>query len=61
MSSNILHVPGLTTNHEGSDAGSQSAANSPLAGPVAAPAEEKNPFLLALGERVRALAQPGAA
>ena len=55
MSSNILHVPGLTTNNEGSDAGSQSAANSPLAGPVAAPAEEKNPFLLALGERVRAL------
>ncbi len=46
MSSNILHVPGLTP----------SATNSAVNGtPASAEGDEKNPFLMALGERARSL------
>jgi XRE family aerobic/anaerobic benzoate catabolism transcriptional regulator len=44
MSSNILHAPGLTP-----------AEPAPAASQTGVVVEEKNPFLVALGERVRAL------
>ena len=45
MSSNILHESGALSPHQGDAADA----------PAAEPAEQRNPFLLALGERVKAL------
>jgi XRE family aerobic/anaerobic benzoate catabolism transcriptional regulator len=53
MSSNILHESGLTLNSEGRVARSD-AGELPAQGQVAA-GDGKNPFLVALGERVRGM------
>jgi XRE family transcriptional regulator, aerobic/anaerobic benzoate catabolism transcriptional regulator len=52
MSSTILHKPGYTPSIKPSDSDS---ADSPLVMANAVDVEEKNPFLAALGDRVRAL------
>ncbi|MGH8831125.1 MAG: helix-turn-helix transcriptional regulator [Polaromonas sp.] len=52
MSSNILHVSGLVP---ASTALAPESARAPVSAPGAPEAEEKNPFLAALGDRVRAL------
>ena len=52
MSSNILHVSGLIP---ASAALAPESARAPVLAPGAPQAEEKNPFLAALGDRVRAL------
>jgi XRE family aerobic/anaerobic benzoate catabolism transcriptional regulator len=52
MSSNILHVSGLVPDSPVLD---PQAAKAQVAALDAPPAEEKNPFLVALGDRVRAL------
>ncbi|MGH8857921.1 MAG: helix-turn-helix transcriptional regulator [Polaromonas sp.] len=52
MSSNILHVSGLVP---ASTVLAPESARAPVSAPGAPEAEEKNPFLAALGDRVRAL------
>lgn len=52
MSSNILHVSGLVP---ASAVLAPESARAPVLAPGAPQAEEKNPFLAALGDRVRAL------
>lgn len=52
MSSNILHKPGLTLSDMSTDFEPEKAEAGPVDGAAAA---EKNPFLVALGQRVAAL------
>jgi XRE family aerobic/anaerobic benzoate catabolism transcriptional regulator len=52
MSSTILHLSGLAPSPTGTG---QEAANTPAGPAEGTPGEEKNPFLAALGDRVRAL------